>query len=92
MTNLQFPGIYLHKELPYEKLDFTSKGDEYMRKIKPKPILVISGDFNKKLLFKDLGILEEMHASISHEDDFAVATVTLEKLFSQEIFLFDNEN
>ena len=42
---------------------------------------MVSGEVNKRLIFEDLGVLAEggMHASISHEDNYAVATVILEK-------------
>ncbi len=47
----------------------------------------ISGEVNEKYLFQDLGILEDgMHANISHEDDYAIASVTLEKLFEIEFW------
>ena len=41
---------------------------------------MVVGDLNRKILFEELKIIEEggMHASISHEDDYAVAIVTLE--------------
>ena len=41
---------------------------------------MVVGDLNRNILFEDLKIIEDcgMHASISHEDDYAVAMVTLE--------------
>ena len=41
-------------------------------------MLKVCGDLNEKIIFSDLGITR-MHASISHEEEHALAFVTLEK-------------
>ncbi|TNV75148.1 hypothetical protein FGO68_gene14064 [Halteria grandinella] len=46
---------------------------------KGKPMPTIEGELNVKILFEELQI-SGIHASISHEDQFAVAFVTLESL------------
>ena len=52
-----------------------------------KPIIHIRGDKNRRLLFDELGVIEEsgMHASVSHEKSYAVAVVTLEKYETVEV-------
>lgn len=42
-----------------------------------KPSVEIEGEVNKKILFEELQI-SQIHASISHEDLFAIAFVMLE--------------
>ena len=80
-TKLSYPDIFLHKFPPKEEEITLSNGDKITKKIKLKPQLMVSGEVNKRLIFEDLGVLAEggMHASISHEDNYAVATVILEK-------------
>ena len=73
VTKLSYTDIWLEKP---------PKNDDVR---KPKPILRISG-INEKMLFEELGIAENgLHASISHEDEFAIAMVTLEKYESIRI-------
>ena len=73
---MHYPDIYLFKPPREEQTN---------RKL--KPILKVSGDRNKELLFQNLGILEDgMQGSISHEQEFAVATVVLECMREIEIF------
>ncbi|CDW89035.1 4-phosphopantetheinyl transferase [Stylonychia lemnae] len=53
----------------------------YLQKLEnSKPIIVIEGDQNKKILFDDLKI-SSIHSSISHEDNYATAVVILEAMF-----------
>lgn len=85
-TRLEYSGIYLKKEPNYEKIEVLSDGRQVKRRIKPKPQLAVSGEVNEKYLFEELGIWKNgMHASISHEEDNAIATVTLETLLEVEI-------
>ena len=66
-TRLSYKDIWLEKP---PRIDGQSK---------PKPILKVSGT-NEIHLFEELGIAKDgLHASISHEEEFAVAMVTLEK-------------
>ena len=79
-TRLVFPGIFLEKPPKPATLE---PGQQ--RKLKPK--LRICGDKNEELLFGNLGIWADgMHASISHEKDFAVASVVLEYLVDLDQF------
>ena len=71
-TKLSYPNIYLAKQ-PRIRLEDGSMSP------KLKPVLTIDGELNKRLIFEELAILENgMHANISHEDEYAVAMVTLE--------------
>ena len=65
-TDLDYTGIYLHKKPKVEG-----------QKRSAKPQLAVSGDKNIQI-FDKLEVCA-MHASISHEEDYAVAFVTLEK-------------
>ena len=65
-TDLEYTGIYLDKSTQ------TKDGQK-----KSKPKLAVSGEKNTRILFQELAVCE-MHASVSHEEDYAVAFVTLE--------------
>ena len=67
-TDLDYTGIYLKKE--------KSNGASRLSKA---PVLSISGDKNKRIFEEELKVCS-MHASLSHEEDYAVAFVTLETL------------
>tara|TARA_B110000285_G_scaffold185044_1_gene209823 strand:+ start:239 stop:553 length:315 start_codon:yes stop_codon:yes gene_type:complete len=85
-TRLEYPGIYLKKEPNFEIREVLSDGREVTRRIKPKPQIAICGEVNEKYIYEELGIWKNgMHASISHEEDNAIATVTLEALLDVEI-------
>ena len=45
-----------------------------------KPKVIIEGETNERIINKELGA-HNIHASISHEDKFAVAFVILESYF-----------
>lgn len=66
-TDLEYKAIYLKKPNNIDK-DF----------LKPilKPIVQICGDRNTKI-FEELNVVA-IHSSLSHEQDYAVAFVTLE--------------
>ena len=66
-TDLDYTGIYL---------------DKSGLKPRQKPQLAVSGDKNRLILFDELQICG-MHASLSHEEDYAIAYVTLEKFFEE---------
>ena len=53
------------------------KGDEGNE----KPGVEVLGDMNRKILFEDLKVWR-IHASLSHEEEYAVALVTLEILIN----------
>uniref|UniRef100_A0A7S3CPX8 4'-phosphopantetheinyl transferase domain-containing protein n=1 Tax=Strombidium rassoulzadegani TaxID=1082188 RepID=A0A7S3CPX8_9SPIT len=80
-TKLSYNEIYLKKPPPLVKVSTLPSGEEIKEKIKQKPQLAVVGELNRTLLFEQLAIIEEggMHASLSHEDKYAVATVVLEK-------------
>ena len=64
--DLDYTGIYLEKGLR------DSSGS------RPKaPKLTVSGEKNERIFFDELKVCS-MHASVSHEEDYAVAFVTLE--------------
>ena len=46
-----------------------------------KPVPTIEGDVNTRILYEELKV-SSIHASISHEDHFAVAFVIMETLTS----------
>ena len=89
-THLIYNEIYLEKPLkstegeeetsPQNGQDTDEELQRVQKKLKPQ--LMVSGEKNKKLLFEDIGIIEDggMHASLSHEENYSVAVVTLEKL------------
>ncbi len=51
----------------------------FLKKEGEKPIPTIESEINERILFKELEV-SKVHASISHEDQFAVAFVVLETL------------
>ena len=53
----------------------------YLKKDKSrgKPVPTIEGELNTKIIYEELEV-STIHASISHEDQFAVAFVVLETL------------
>ena len=65
-TDLDYTGIYLDK---------SAEAKEGQKR--PKPKLAVSGEKNTRILFQELAVCA-MHASVSHEEDYAVAFVTLE--------------
>lgn len=75
-TDLDYTGIYLKKIMPPPK----STDDESIGSRRQlKPVLTVDGDKNKAIFFDELKI-STIHSSISHEEDYAVAFVTLEQL------------
>ena len=68
-TDLDYTGIYL------DKSDGKQANEGSVRRIKPK--LTVSGEKNTQIMFDELKICN-LHSSISHEEDYAVAFVTLE--------------
>lgn len=62
-TDLEYKGVYLKKPEPIEGQ-------------RQKPCIEITGDRNI-IIFKELNIVQ-IHSSISHEKDYAIAFVTLE--------------
>uniref|UniRef100_A0A7S3MLE1 4'-phosphopantetheinyl transferase domain-containing protein n=1 Tax=Favella ehrenbergii TaxID=182087 RepID=A0A7S3MLE1_9SPIT len=67
-TDLDYRGIYLLKDAQNKR---------------KKPLLAVSGDKNQAIFYDELDVCA-MHASISHEEDYAVAFVTLEGLLEVE--------
>ena len=65
-TDLDYTGIFLDK---------SHKAEAGSRSVKPK--LAVTGEKNTNILFNELKV-SAMHASVSHEEDYAVAFVTLE--------------
>ena len=61
-TDLDYKGVYLKKNREIPR---------------SKPILTVDGERNLKLFYEDLNVTS-IHASISHEELFAIAFVTLE--------------
>ena len=54
----------------------------YLKKVKEargKPVPTIEGEVNTKIIYEELEV-SAIHASISHEDQFAVAFVVLETM------------
>lgn len=69
-TDLEYKGIYLKKP----KNELEQEGQTVLRKL--KPVVDVSGERNL-MIFKALNVVA-IHSSISHEQDYAVAFVTLE--------------
>jgi phosphopantetheinyl transferase (holo-ACP synthase) len=65
-TSLYYPGMYLKKEAIEGE---TTK----------KPVATVEGEANSKIMYEELKV-SAIHASISHEDQFAVAFVILETI------------
>ena len=73
-TDLDYTGIYLKKIRP------TNEAKDGTPELNPKrvrPILTVDGDKNTRIIFDELKVCQ-MHSSISHEEDYAIAFVTLE--------------
>lgn len=69
-TDLEYKGIYLKKSTN----SFEEGGETILRK--QRPVVDVCGERNLKI-FKELNVVA-IHSSISHEQDYAVAFVTLE--------------
>ena len=69
-TDLEYKGIYLKKP----KYELEQEGQTVLRKL--RPVVDVSGERNL-MIFKELNVVA-IHSSISHEQDYAVAFVTLE--------------
>ena len=75
--DLDFRGIYLKKHKP-PKVDGEEQEESLFGIKKPRPILTVDGDKNNRIFNDELNVCG-IHSSISHEEDYAIAFVTLEK-------------
>jgi phosphopantetheine--protein transferase-like protein len=69
--DLKYPNIYLKKDINIDP----ETGEE--KKLRTRPRLVVDGDHNLEVLYNSLKV-SSIHSSISHEELFAIAFVTLE--------------
>ena len=76
-TDLDYTGIYLKKSI--ESAD-KADGLPDLNPLRVRPALTVDGDKNTRIIFEELKVCS-MHASISHEEDYAIAFVTLETEF-----------
>ena len=73
-TDLDYTGIYLKK---FHSTHISTDGTPDLKPKRVRPVLTVDGEKNLRIIYDELKVCT-MHSSISHEEDYAIAFVTLE--------------